>query len=152
MNIDSWDITFLKIADLISEHSKCAKHKVGAVLVKDKRILSCGYNGTPSGAENCCDIFNGKDFSDESVREEHHDFAVKNEVHAEQNAIAFAAKSGINIDGSTIYVNLQPCYECSKLIVVAGIKRAVFSKKYNRADGSVDFLRKSGVDVEFIEI
>lgn len=148
----SWDETFLKIADLISEHSKCAKVKVGAVLVKDKRILSCGYNGTPEGACNCCDVFAGKDFSDNTVREEHHEFAVKNEIHAEQNAIAFAAKNGITVSGATIYVNLQPCYECSKLIVASGIKRAVFSKKYDRADGSIDFLKKSGLEVDFIGI
>lgn len=148
----SWDETFLKIADLISEHSKCAKVKVGAVLVKDKRILSCGYNGTPTGAENCCDVFTGKDFNDPKVREEHHNFAVKNEVHAEQNAIAFAAKNGININGSTIYVNLQPCYECSKLIVASGIKRAVFNKMYDRADGSVEFLKQSGIEVDFLDL
>lgn len=144
----SWDKTFMDTAKLMAEHSTCKRLHVGAAIVKDKRVISCGYNGTPSGMEHCCDHFKDVDVNLTENREKHHEFAEKYEVHAEQNAICYAAKEGIEIEGCTIYTTTETCLNCAKAIVAAGIKRVVFGEKYNRTSEGTDFLIKAGVIVE----
>jgi dCMP deaminase len=148
----SWDETFLEVAQLFAERSTCVKRQVGAILVKDKRILSTGYNGTPSGLCNCDKVFRfGADkvgllpFVQEGARFTHHEFAEKFEIHAEQNCIAFAAKNGINTEGCTMYVTVAPCAQCAKLIIAAGIKKVIYKEPYKNEDG-ISLLKISGVE------
>jgi len=122
---------FLKCAYLLGKQSKCVSKKVGAIIVKNGRIVSTGYNGTPSGYKNCNEYF--KNYNPEIQREDHHKWSKKYEIHAEANAIAFAAKNDIGIDGAEIYSVLQPCDDCLKLIKAAGIKKIYFIFPYDKA-------------------
>lgn len=150
----SWEETFMQAAELFAKRSSCVKRQVGAILVKDNRILSTGYNGTVPGFLNCCEVFklrkpetNEIDFDCGAFpspgltykKITHHEFAEKYEIHAEQNCLAFAAKNGVATDGCTMYVTTAPCVHCAKLIVAAGIKTVVFKDLYKYSDG-VDFL------------
>jgi dCMP deaminase len=119
---------FLNIAKEISMASKCVSKQVGAVIVKDGRILSSGYNGTPKGFINCCDHWNGE------YTKDHHDWSLDYEIHAEMNAIVWAAREGIKIDGATLYCTLEPCFQCSKNMIQAGIKTIVYEKGYEYND------------------
>ena len=131
------DIRYLKMASIWAENSYCVRRQVGALIVKDKMIISDGYNGTPSGFENVCENDMG---------------ATKPYVlHAEANAITKVAKSANNCDGGTLYVTTSPCMECSKLIIQAGIKRVVFSEKYHNTEG-LDILSKVGVELVHLPI
>ena len=131
------DIRYLKMARIWAENSYCVRRQVGALIVKDKMIISDGYNGTPSGFENVCENDMG---------------ATKPYVlHAEANAITKVAKSANNCDGGTLYVTTSPCMECSKLIIQAGIKRVVFSEKYHNTEG-LDILSKVGVELVHLPI
>ena len=125
------------MAEEWSKLSHCKRKQVGSLIVKDKMIISDGYNGTPSGFENFC---------------EDEDGCTKWYVlHAEANAIAKVSGSTQSTKGSTLYITLSPCKECSKLIFQSGISRVVYSKKYKDLSG-IEFLIKSGVSVDFIEI
>ena len=141
------DKNFINIAFEIASASKCVSKQVGAVIVKDGRILSTGYNGTPAGYTNCCDHWNGE------YTKEHHDWSKTYEIHAEMNAIIWAARKGISIEGATIYVTLEPCSECSKNLIASGIKRIVYAKRYeyNESDVISQFLKDNGVAIEQIE-
>jgi dCMP deaminase len=121
----------MNIAKEIASASKCVSKQVGAVIVKDGRILSTGYNGTPAGFINCCDHWNGVHTKD------HHDWSKIYEIHAEMNAIIWAAKKGISIDGASIFVTLEPCSECSKNLIASGIKNIFFLNSYSHTDSSV---------------
>ena len=125
------DIRYLKMARIWAENSYCVRRQVGALIVKDKMIISDGYNGTPSGFENVCE--NDMGLTKPYV------------LHAEANAITKVAKSANNCDGATLYVTTSPCMECSKLIIQAGIRRVVFSEKYHNTEG-LDILSKVGVE------
>ncbi|MDX9814385.1 MAG: dCMP deaminase family protein [Sulfurimonas sp.] len=140
------DKNFINIALEIASASKCVSKKVGAVIVKDGRILSTGYNGTPAGYINCSSYW-----SDEYTKE-HHEWSKTYEIHAEMNAIIWAARKGISIEDSTIYVTLEPCSECSKNIIASGIKRIVYLKPYehNRSDVVARFLQDNSVSIEQI--
>ena len=128
------DSRYLRMARIWSEHSYCQRRRVGALIVKDKRIISDGYNGTPSGFENVC---------------EDEDHLTKPYVlHAEANAITKIARSNNNSDGSTLYVTDSPCVECSKLIIQAGIRRVVYAREYRLTDG-IELLRRAGIEVEY---
>ncbi len=142
------DINFINIATEIASASKCVSRQVGAVIVKDGRILSTGYNGTPAGYTNCCEHW-----SDEHTHE-HHDWSKTYEIHAEMNAIIWAARKGISIEGATIYVTLEPCSECSKNLIASGIKRIVFLKEYEHTHSEVvsTFLKDNGVSIEKLEV
>ena len=157
-----YDETMMKTALIWAEQSYCKRAKVGSVIAKDGRILSNGYNGTIVGSSNeceySCDGCNGKGFNEEFDNE----YPCKkcqgkgiisnpNVVHAEANAILFAAKNGLSTEDCTIYVTLSPCIECSKMIVQSGIKRVIFGKHY-REDAGVKFLENSGITVEFLEV
>ncbi|MCH5235422.1 MAG: dCMP deaminase family protein [Muribaculaceae bacterium] len=129
------DLRYLKMARIWSENSYCTRRKVGALLVKDKMIISDGYNGTPSGFPNICE--------DENNR------TLPYVLHAEANAITKVAKSNNSSADSTLYVTDSPCIECAKLIIQAGIKRVVYSKLYRITDG-VDLLNTAGIVTEYI--
>ena len=125
------------MARIWAENSYCTRRKVGALIVKDKMIISDGYNGTPSGFENVCELDNGT--------------TKPYVLHAEANAITKIAKSGNNSDGATLYVTASPCLECSKLIIQSGIRRVVYSENYRLTDG-IDLLKRAGVEVVFVEL
>ena len=128
------DYRYLRMARIWAENSYCRRRQVGALVVKDKMIISDGYNGTPSGFENICEDESGTTFP--------------YVLHAEANAITKLARSSNNSDGATLYVTASPCIECSKLIIQAGIRRVVYAEKYRLTDG-VDLLEKAGVKVEY---
>jgi dCMP deaminase len=122
---------FLKTAYLLGQESKCVSKKVGCLVVRDNRNISMGYNGTPAGYENCCDHF--INYNPIIDREAHHEWSRIYEIHAEQNAIDFAAKFGLSIDGCDLYSILQPCDECLKSIIAAGIKKIYYMNSYDKA-------------------
>ena len=126
------DRRYLRMALIWAENSYCRRRKVGALVVKDKMIISDGYNGTPSGFENVCE-------DDNNVTKPY-------VLHAEANAITKLARSSNNSDGATLYVTASPCIECSKLIIQAGIKRVVFAKQYRLHDG-IDLLERANIQV-----
>jgi dCMP deaminase len=141
------DRNFINIATELAKASKCVSKQVGAVIVKDGRILSTGYNGTPAGYQNCSDHWNG------NYTKEHHDWSKTYEIHAEMNAIIWAARKGIEIEGATIYVTLEPCSECSKNIIASGMKRIVYEKSYEHTNSSIisRFIKDNGVVIEQIK-
>ena len=141
------DKNFINIAKEIASASKCVSKQVGAVIVKDGRILSTGYNGTPSKYQNCCDYWDGEYTS------EHHEWSKTYEIHAEMNAIIWAARKGISIEGGTIYVTLEPCSECSKNLIASGIKKIVYEKSYehNNSKISSQFLKANNVIIKQLE-
>ena len=130
------DKRYLRMARIWSENSYCKRRQVGALIVKDKMIISDGYNGTPSGFENVC--------------EDENNVTYPYVLHAEANAITKIARSNNNSEGATLYVTDAPCIECSKLIIQSGIKRVVYARQY-RLDDGLQLLRKAGIEVEFIE-
>ena len=126
------DQRYLRMARIWAENSYCKRRQVGALVVKDKMIISDGYNGTPSGFENVC---------------EDEDNVTKSYVlHAEANAIPKLARSSNNSDGSTLYITDSPCIECAKLIIQAGIKRVVYANKYRLTEG-IDLLKRANIEV-----
>ncbi len=131
------DIRYLKMARIWAENSYCERRKVGAIVVKDKMIISDGYNGTPEGFENVC--------------EDSNQITKPYVLHAEANAITKLARSSNNSEGATLYVTASPCIECSKLIIQSGIKRVVYGEKYRLEDG-INLLKRAGVDVEYLEV
>lgn len=123
--------TFMAAAQLMSSLSHCSSKKVAALIVKNNRIISTGINGTLPGTTNCDDVF-GETIVGDIEREKHHEWSLLNELHAESNAIAEAAKNGICIDGADMYITLSPCVNCIKLIIAAGIKRIFFHELYDK--------------------
>jgi dCMP deaminase len=136
--IEKFQNFFMKTAFLLAEHSHCVSFHVGAVIVRDSRIISMGYNGTPPGTKNCDDQFDCRKFD----REDHTKWSNQNEIHAEMNALAFAAKNGLEIDGSDMYVTISPCNHCLKNIVMAGIKNVYYYSKYDKSDLSPGITEK----------
>ena len=122
---------FLKAAYHLGCESKCVSKQVGAVIALNKRIVSTGYNGTVPGFRNCREQF--PNYNPATDREEHHKFSSMYEVHAEMNAIAFAARNDIGIEGAEIYTILQPCDDCLKNIIAAGIKKIYYVTPYDKA-------------------
>jgi dCMP deaminase len=131
-----YDRVYLKMAETWASLSHCNRKQVGALIVKDGMIISDGYNGTPSGFDNCCEDGEGNT----------HWYV----LHAEANAILKVSKSTNSALGATLYLTLSPCKECAKLILQAGITRVVFKKEYKDNSG-INFLREAGVDVQVIE-
>ena len=131
-----FDSRYLEMAAIWAKNSYCKRRQVGALIVKDRMIISDGYNGTPAGFENICEDENG--------------ITKPYVLHAEANAISKVAKSGNSSEGSTLYVTASPCLECAKLIIQAGIKRVVYRDEYRLTDG-IDLLKRAGVEVERID-
>ena len=132
-----FDRRYLEMAAIWAKNSYCTRRQVGALLVKDRMIISDGYNGTPSGFENVCEDENG--------------VTKPYVLHAEANAITKVAKSHNSSDGATLYITDSPCMECAKLIIQAGITRVVSAREYRIIDG-VGLLRRAGIEVEKIEM
>jgi dCMP deaminase len=135
--LNKYDKAYLRIAKEWSQLSYCKRKQVGAIIVKDRMIISDGYNGTPSGFENCCEDEEGLTRWDV--------------LHAEANAILKVARSTQSCEGATLYITLSPCKECSKLIHQSGIKRVVYHNGY-RDDSGLQFLIKAGIDVQHIAV
>lgn len=131
------DQRYMRMAAIWAENSYCVRRKVGALIVKDKMIISDGYNGTPSGFENICEDENNE--------------TKPYVLHAEANAITKVACSHNSSYGATMYVTSSPCIECAKLIIQAGIKRVVYNERYVRTDG-VSLLQRAGIEVVCIEL
>ena len=133
------DFYFLRMALLVSERGTCVRRKVGCIIVKDRQIISDGYNGTPSGMDNECEYeFEGKLITKPLV------------LHAESNALMKLAKSNNSSNGATIYLSLSPCFDCAKLIVQAGIKRVVYREIYRDRSGLL-LLEENKIDHEQCE-
>ena len=132
---------FMKTAFLFAQKSKCVSHHVGAVIVKDNRIISVGYNGTTPGLPNCGDVFNKDDFD----REAHHKWQKDNEIHAEINSFAFAAKRGDSIDGCDMYTTISPCNECLRNLSMTGIKNIYYLYLYDKVDLNPELLKAINV-------
>ena len=134
---DLLDYRYLRMARIWAENSYCQRRQVGALVVKNKMIISDGYNGTPSGFENICE-------DEAGVTKPY-------VLHAEANAITKLARSENNSEDSTLYVTASPCIECAKLIIQAGIRRVVYGEKYRLTDG-IDLLERAGIEVEYKEL
>ena len=143
-----WDEYFMSICNVVSTRSNCCRRNVGAVIVKDTRIISTGYNGTPKGIANCfdggCDRCNEDTPSGASL----HECLCS---HAEENAIVQAACHGIAIKGSTLYCNLSPCLTCSKMIINAGIVEVIYGNEYKYSTISSDLFTEASVFIRKIE-
>lgn len=173
-----WDDVFMKITEDISLRSTCARIRTAAIIVRDQRIISIGYNGVVSGAKHCCDHWKdvyekekvtlmirscindcsegkrGRDWrhyddflGSELFRHMHHEWATKNELHGEQNAILHACKTGTSTDKATMYTIYSPCINCAKVIYTSGISEVVYKVPYARDLSGVDFLERNGVKV-----
>lgn len=130
------DKRYLRMARIWAENSYCKRRQVGALVVKDQRIISDGYNGTPSGFDNVC---------------EENNVSFPYVLHAEANAITKLARSHNNSDGSTLYITASPCLECAKLIIQAGIRRVIYGEKY-RLDDGLKLLERAGIETTYIPI
>lgn len=145
----SWDEYFLEIAKMVGSRGTCDRGKNGAVLVKDKRILTTGYVGSPVNLSHCDEVGHlMHDVIDSNGNISKHCLRT---VHAEQNAIVQAALHGISTKGATLYVKFEPCFTCAKMIINAGIKRIVCQKKYHSAELTRKFLKEAGIEVVYIE-
>ena len=133
---EALDMRYMRMAQIWAENSYCERRKVGALIVKNKMIISDGYNGTPSGFENVC--------------EDEHQLTKPYVLHAEANAINKIARSHNSSEGSTLYVTASPCIECAKLIIQAGIKRVIYGEKYRLEEG-LKLLERAGIEVAFLE-
>ncbi len=131
------DMRYLRMARIWAENSYCVRRQVGALIVKDKMIISDGYNGTPSGFENVCEDEAG--------------LTKPYVLHAEANAITKVARSANNCEGATLYITTSPCIECAKLIIQAGIKRVVYNDQYTNTEG-IDLLKRVGIECQQIDI
>ncbi|MFB6320129.1 dCMP deaminase family protein [Saccharicrinis sp. FJH54] len=131
------DRRYLRMAGIWAENSYCERRQVGALLVKEKMIISDGYNGTPSGFENKC--------------EDENNTTKPYVLHAEANAITKVARSNNSSEGATLYVTSSPCIECAKLIIQAGITRVIYSEKYRLEDG-INLLKRAAIEVKYIDL
>lgn len=134
---EALDKRYIRMASIWAENSYCQRRQVGALIVKDKMIISDGYNGTPSGFENVC--------------EDENNLTKPYVLHAEANAITKIARSNNSSSGATMYVTASPCIECAKLIIQAGVKRVVYSEKYRLEDG-IELLKRAGIEVIYMSI
>ena len=133
--MEKFDKRYMQMATIWAGNSYCVRRKVGALIVKDKMIISDGYNGTPTGFENICE-------DDNNVSKPY-------VLHAEANAITKIARSSNSSDGATLYVTASPCIECAKLIIQSGIQRVVYGEKYRLTDG-LDLLERAGIEVVYL--
>ena len=133
--MDKFDKRYMLMASVWAGNSYCERRKVGALIVKNKMIISDGYNGTPTGFENIC--------------EDENNVSKPYVLHAEANAITKIARSHNSSDGSTLYVTASPCIECAKLIIQSGIRRVVYGEQYRLTDG-IDLLNRAGIQVDYL--
>ena len=148
MKRPTWDEYFMKITNLVAERSTCMRRMVGATIVKDKKIVSTGYNGAPKGLKHCLEIGCLREEMGIPSGERHE---LCRGAHAEQNAIIQAAGSGTNLDGATMYCTDSPCSTCTKMIINSGIRRLVLGKKYPDELGE-KLISESGIDTVYLEL
>ena len=146
MNKLSFDEIYMNLALDLATRSHCIKAQVGAVITKDTRIVSVGYNGPPAGTHNCDEEWPREGCPRDSKG------SCSLAIHAEQNAILYAAKNSVTLEGATLYVTLSPCISCARIILTSGIKKVYFKDSYAEykglpSDEGVDFLKKFGVEV-----
>lgn len=146
----SWDEYFMSIAELVGSRGTCSRGRSGCVVVRDKRILVTGYVGSPAGLPHCDEV--GHEMhkvtrGDELESSEH---CVRT-AHAEQNAVAQAAKLGVSVDGATLYCHMTPCYTCAKLLINSGIKRIIAMKDYHASKRSKEIFEQSGIKLTIID-
>ncbi len=139
----SWDSYFIQMAQVVAGRSTCLRRQVGAVMVKDKQILSTGYNGSPSGLQHCDEVGCLRQSLGVPSGERHE---ICRAVHAEQNALVQAAKHGVAITGADLYTTHQPCVLCTKLLINAGIKRVIYTHSYPD-QLAVEMAREAGLDL-----
>jgi dCMP deaminase len=142
----SFDDIYMELAENLAKRSHCVKAQVGAVLTKDTRIVSLGYNGPPAGTHNCDEVWPEEGCPRDSKG------SCSLALHAEQNAILYASKNNVSIEGSTLYVTLSPCIACARVIFTTGIRKVYYLNSYAdfkglKSDEGVDFLMKFGVEV-----
>jgi dCMP deaminase len=132
---------FKKILKETAPMSTCARVQVGCVIVRDGRIISTGWNGVPAGQKHCSEkyVFGGLEY------ENHHTWSTKNEIHAETNAIGYAAQNGVSTKGADLYTSVSPCIDCAKLIIAAGIKHVFYIDEYDRSEDGKEFLYKNNI-------
>jgi dCMP deaminase len=142
----SWDEYFLGMIELLGARGTCDRSRTGCVIARDKRIVSTGYIGSPPGISHCDDVGHEMHtvINEDGTKSEH---CVRT-THAEQNAIAQAARFGLTLDGATLYCHMTPCYTCAKLIITAGIKRVITKKEYHASKRSKDIFKKAGIKLE----
>lgn len=146
MNKPSFDSIYMELAEKLAPRSHCVRAQVGAVLTKDTRIISLGYNGPPAGTHNCDEEWPGVGCPRDSKG------SCSLALHAEQNAILYAAKNNVSMEGATLYVTLSPCIACARVIFTTGIKKVYYKNSYAAykgltSDEGVEFLRRFGVEV-----
>ncbi|MGP1441827.1 MAG: deoxycytidylate deaminase [Anaerovoracaceae bacterium] len=146
LNRPDWDEYFMEIAEVIKKRSTCLRRQVGAVIVKDKRILATGYNGVPSGIEHCAERGCLRDRLGVPSGERHE---LCRGIHAEQNAIVQAAYLGVSIDNSTLYCTNQPCILCAKMLINAGVKRIVVRDGYPD-EAAAEMLEEADLHIELL--
>lgn len=140
----SWDEYFMKISEVVGERATCDRGRSGCVIVKDKRMLVTGYVGAPAGVAHCDEM--GHEMHTvihENGRESKHCIRT---THAEQNAIANAARKGVSVEGATLYCHMTPCYTCAKILINAGIARVVANKDYHAGERSKEIFKEAGVE------
>jgi dCMP deaminase len=144
----SWDEYFMSIAELVGSRGTCSRGRSGCVIVRDKRILVTGYVGSPAGIAHCDDVGHEmhRVINDNSSESEH---CIRT-AHAEQNAVAQAAKLGISVDGGTLYCHMTPCYTCAKILINSGIKKVISLKDYHASSQSKKIFEQSGVKLQIM--
>ena len=144
----SLDEYFLEIASVVGKRATCRRHRVGSVIVLDKRIIATGYNGAPSGMDHCLDV---GCIRDERGIPSGTQAQICKSVHSEQNAIIQAAVHGVSIAGGTLYCTHQPCILCTKMLINSGIKRVVFGEAYPDED-AIELFNECGIEYELLEV
>ena len=144
----TWDEYFIKIVAVVGERGTCDRGKSGCVIAKDKRIVSTGYIGSPSGTPHCDEV--GHEMHTVIKKDGSESRHCIRTSHAEENAIVQAAKFGIAIDGSTLYCTMTPCYTCAKMIINAGIKRVICAQDYHRGERSREIFKEAGVEYNLL--
>lgn len=152
----SLDETYIEIARVMAKRSTCSRRQVGAILVKDGKIISCGYNGVAKGQKHChqhwhnhCEKHNldyDSFISSKEFYDLHGEFSRENEIHAETNCIIYVSRD--QSQGSTLYVTLSPCSDCAKIVAQAGITRVIYDTEYDRDKKGITLLKKLGIECE----
>jgi|TARA_B100000809_G_C14995794_1_gene479675 dCMP deaminase len=138
---------FRRILKETAEMSTCARVQVGCVIARDGRIISTGWNGVPAGLQHCDNKY-AFGAMPEPDMESHHEWSTKHELHAETNAIGYAAKNGVSTKGAALYTSVSPCIDCAKLIIAAGIEQVYWTKKYDRSNDGWEFLSRNNTYME----
>lgn len=155
----SWDATFMDMTKTLAQRSTCTRIQTAALLVKQNRIISMGYNGVTSKSQHCVEYFKercGERNYDEYLKsdefyKEHHEWANIHEIHGEQNAILYAAKIGVSTDGTVMYSLYAPCIYCAKVIATSGIQKVVYGIRYDRCQDGIKFLSDRGISCTLFE-